>query len=346
MSQSEKSETGSSPSGGLLLLGEKLTTLILSEPVPHVLEVCLNRPSRLNAMNRAFWREFRAVFEALNSDSHFRVALITAKGKHFTAGLDLAELAGSGGANSFAATGNEGAEDVGDGNDDDDEDDDDDGTPDIGRTAVHLREHVLEYQETFRAMEKSRVPTIVAVHGACIGGGVDLCCSACIRYACAGSYICVQEVNVGLAADVGTLQKIPKLGVPMSVVNEWAYTARKVPSMEAQRVGFFSAVLATPAEMRNVALKTAGTIAEKSPIAVYGTKKKPSLRTRPPSRPIFRIRGALGFGHAPVKGRSEGRHGDHVQAETHLRKAVDTKNLRMHARGARQTRPTKILHSC
>ena len=239
MSQSEKSETGSSPSGGLLLLGEKLTTLILSEPVPHVLEVCLNRPSRLNAMNRAFWREFRAVFEALNSDSHFRVALITAKGKHFTAGLDLAELAGSGGANSFAATGNEGAEDVGDGNDDDDEDDDDDGTPDIGRTAVHLREHVLEYQETFRAMEKSRVPTIVAVHGACIGGGVDLCCSACIRYACAGSYICVQEVNVGLAADVGTLQKIPKLGVPMSVVNEWAYTARLVRGGLTNKAGAF-----------------------------------------------------------------------------------------------------------
>ena len=207
--------------GGVLSL--RPTTLQLSEPRPHVLQVCLHRPQQLNAMNKAFWAEFREVFEAANADSHFRVAVVTASGRHFTAGLDLAELASASSASSSF-------DDDDDGDDVDDDDDDSDGgtASDIGRTAVHLREHVLKYQGTFVAMEQARIPTIVAVHGACIGGGVDLCCSACIRYTCAGSYICIQEVNVGLAADVGTLQKIPKLGVSMSVVNDWAYTARYV----------------------------------------------------------------------------------------------------------------------
>lgn len=188
------------------------STLRLSEPSPHVLEVSLNRPEQLNAMNRLFWQEFRRVFETLNKDSHFRVVVITAQGKHFTAGLDLAELAGSNDPLGSDSTEDDSSSDQQD--------------RDVGRTAVHLRDHVLEYQSTFTAMENSRVPTIVAVHGACIGGGVDLCCSACVRYACTGSFICIQEVNVGLAADVGTLQKIPKLGIPMTVVNDWAYTAR------------------------------------------------------------------------------------------------------------------------
>merc|ERR1712216_814912 len=134
-------------------LEHKFETLLVSTPAPHVIEVKLNRPNKLNAMNKLFWREIRECFGLIARDTQWRVALITAAGKIFTAGLDLMDHS-----DGFF------------GGDDEDRD--------VGRAFWHQRQHVLEYQNSFTAIEDCPIPVISCVHNACVGGGVDLMCAS------------------------------------------------------------------------------------------------------------------------------------------------------------------------
>jgi len=208
-----------------------------------VAQVALNRPDKLNAMNPAMFREIGEAFRWLGEKSGVRAVVLSANGKHFTAGLDLKE--------SGAVLGGQ------------------EGDP--ARVREKLRRHILYLQDCFTALEECRAPVIAAVHGACLGGGIDLISACDMRIASKDTWFSIQEINVAIVADVGTLQRAPYL-LPQGILRELALTGRKFPAEEASKYGFVNAVEESREGAIEAALKMAHEIASKSPLAVSGTK--------------------------------------------------------------------------
>ena len=211
----------------------------------HIARITLDRPDRLNAMNADFWNELPAAVRALDAGGDIRAIVIDANGKHFTAGLDLGMF----------------------------------GTPpdpaDVTarvQKAARFRHNTALMQQTFSALEDCRVPVIAALHGGCIGGGVDLISACDLRYASRDAYLTVYEINVGLTADVGTFPRLCKL-LPEGIVRELAYTGRRMGAEEGERRGLFNEVLDSKEAALERALEMAKQIAGKSPLAVHGCKR-------------------------------------------------------------------------
>ncbi|XP_069062993.1 delta(3,5)-Delta(2,4)-dienoyl-CoA isomerase, mitochondrial isoform X2 [Pleurodeles waltl] len=220
-------------------------TLKVTQARDKVLHVELNRPEKRNAMNQAFWREMVECFNKIAQDSDCHAVVLSGAGKVFTAGIDLMDMGGV----TLQQSGD-----------------------DPARIAWNVRKKILEYQETFNVLEKCPKPVIVAFHGACIGGGVDLITACDIRYCTQDAFIQVKEVDIGLAADVGTLQRLPRIIGNQSLVNELTFTARKMMSEEAQSSGLVSRVFENKEAMLEGAFEVASEIASKSPLAVQGSK--------------------------------------------------------------------------
>lgn len=210
----------------------------------NVATVTLNRPDALNTMNRVFWQEMVDVFTEIDETAAVRAVVLASTGKHFTAGIDLNDL----GNVVLASEGDE------------------------GRKREQLRRLVLELQESFNALERCRAPVLVAVHGGCIGGGIDMITAADMRYCTENAFFCIHEINVGMTADVGTLQRLPHL-IPSGVARELAYTGRRMYAEEAKAVGLVNAVYPDQAAMLEAVQGIAAEIASKSPLAVTGTKE-------------------------------------------------------------------------
>lgn len=209
----------------------------------HIAHLVLNRPDTLNTMHPRFWRELDAVLRHLHQEGTARVLLISSTGKHFSAGMALEAFAGS-----IVL---------------------DDQHPE-GRAAIF--DLLTDMQSTFTRLEQLRIPVICAIQGGCIGGAVDMVAAACIRYATADAFFCIQEINIGMVADVGTLQRLPKL-MPFAVVKELAYTGRRLPAAKAQTYGLVNEVFDTPAALLEGAMSCARDIASKPPVAIWGTKQ-------------------------------------------------------------------------
>ena len=209
----------------------------------HIAHLVLCLPQAMNTMDPAFWRELDAVLAQLHRDTDARVLVISSTGKHFSAGMAL-EVFGT----SIQM---------------------DDQSPE-GRAAIF--DLLAQLQATFTRLETLRIPVIAAIQGACIGGAVDLVTAACIRYASAEAFFCIQEINIGLVADVGTLQRLPKL-VPLGVVKELAYTGRRMPAARAREVGLVNEVFDSPAACLEGAMACAREIAAKPPVAIWGSKQ-------------------------------------------------------------------------
>jgi enoyl-CoA hydratase len=218
------------------------TTLELSIE-DKVATVRLNRPDKANAMSGAMWDELQHCFEWLDGEPSVRVVILAGNGKHFCAGLDLTMF---GTMNSAS--------------------------PDPARRAEHFRHLILRLQGNLTAIEKCRVPVLAAIHNTCIGGGVDMVCCADMRYATENAYFSIREVDIGMTADVGTLQRLPKL-IPDGVVRELAYTGRNMDAEEAREVGFVNRVFENRETMMREVTAIARTIASKSPLAVRGSKE-------------------------------------------------------------------------
>jgi enoyl-CoA hydratase len=139
-----------------------------------------------------------------------------------------------------------------------------------GRAAIF--DLLGEMQATFTKLETLRMPVIAAIQGGCIGGAVDMVSACCIRYATPQTFFCIQEINIGMVADVGTLQRLPKL-IPLAIVKEMAYTGRRLGADRALQYGLVNAVFDTPEAMLEAALVCAAEIASKPPIAIWGTKQ-------------------------------------------------------------------------
>lgn len=217
--------------------------LKIETPSPKVYHVQLNRPEKRNAISTEMWDEIGQVFEELSDTSDCRSIILSGNGKMFTAGIDLSAFLKLIPQQSDSA-----------------------------HKSLDLLKKVKKLQAGFTAVEKCKKPVIAAIHGACIGGGVDLICGADIRLMSSECYLQVKEVDIGIVADVGTIQRLPKIVGNQSLVNEYCLTARKIPSDEAARVGIVSRVLVDKESLMEEAVALAAKIASKSPVAVQGTK--------------------------------------------------------------------------
>lgn len=239
----------------------------------HVAHLRLNRPQALNSMTPAFWRELPAIVNQLSDEGDARVIVLSSTGKHFTAGMDLAVFQGDGGVASAEGARSEGeARAKAGGMNAQAESGANERAMEPGRARSRMRQAALVFQETFNALERARVPVLAAIQGGCIGGGVDMVSACDARYATADAFFCIQEINIGLAADVGTLQRLPRL-IPEGVVRELAYTGRRLGAQRAQQLGLVNEIFPTHEALLEGVLQVAREIAEKSPLAVWGSKE-------------------------------------------------------------------------
>lgn len=204
----------------------------------------LHRPDKANALNMKMWHEIGDAFRELDALESCRVVVLQGAGKHFCAGIDLMDF-------SQVMMSPEKCE---------------------GRKREQLRHLILRLQGCLTAIEESRKPVLAAIHGGCIGGGIDMVACCDMRYASGSAYFEIKEIDIGMTADVGTLQRLPYI-IPDGVMRELAYTGRRVDAEEAQRIGLVNRAFDSDDSMRAGVMDIARDIASKSPLAVRGTKE-------------------------------------------------------------------------
>ena len=214
-----------------------------------IARITLKRGAELNTMTPEFWRELPQIVRDIDDGAKARVIVIASIGKHFTAGMDLSVFTSGQSAGAAAAV----------------------STEERGRVRANLRRAVLELQETFNVLDRARMPVLVAVQGGCIGAGVDMISACDCRYATEDAFFVIQEINLGMTADVGTFPRLCHL-MPQSALRELAYSGRRLPAQKAKELGLVSEVFATQDELLAHVMGVAKDIAEKSPLAVYGSK--------------------------------------------------------------------------
>lgn len=211
-----------------------------------VAHIQLKRPEAMNTMTRAFWNELPAIVKHIDDNALARCIVITSTGKHFSAGMELSVF-----------TDGEGVTE--------------ERTGDRHVAGESFRHHVHHLQNTFTCLDKARMPVIVAIQGGCIGGAVDFVSACDIRYATSDAFFCIQEINIGMTADVGTFPRLCKL-IPEGWVRELAYTGRRLPAGRARDIGLVNETFDSHEALIAHAFATAREIAEKSPLAVAGSK--------------------------------------------------------------------------
>lgn len=210
-----------------------------------VARIELHRPNKANAINATMWQELRMVMHWLDATDQARVGIISGSGRYFTAGIDLKML------DDLRRFAHESCQ---------------------GRAGEKLRLSILELQGTITAIEHCRKPVIASIHAACIGGGIDLISACDLRYCSAQASFSIKEVDVGLTADVGTLQRLPKL-IGEGMARELAYTARPVDGREAEEIRLVNRCYSDKETLDRAVNDMACTIASKSPLAIRGTKE-------------------------------------------------------------------------
>jgi enoyl-CoA hydratase len=215
----------------------------------HVAHISMCRGDAFNSMTKAFWSELPELVDKISDEGKARVIVLSAQGKHFCAGMDLANFKSDG---DFLST----------------------DTKKItqGRRSEAQFRVTRDLQYSISCLEKSRIPVIAAIQGACIGAGVDLITACDIRYASSDAFFCIQEINIGMAADVGTLQRLPYL-IPEGILRELAFTGRRFSADESLKYGLVNAVFDTPDAVIEQALAVAREIADKAPLAISGIKE-------------------------------------------------------------------------
>ena len=198
----------------------------------------MSRPERRNAMTAVFWRELPEIVRGLD----VRALVISSTGPHFCAGIDVSMFA-SGGL-----------------------------TTDSVAARRTFREKLEELQASLNALAEARFPVIAAVQGGCIGGGVDMVTACCLRYATRDAFFVIQEINLGMMADVGTFNRMPKQ-LPEAVVRELGYTGDRLSAERAERLGFVNGLFDTHEQLVAGALEVAKRIASKAQVAVAATKQ-------------------------------------------------------------------------
>ncbi|MGB0508048.1 MAG: crotonase/enoyl-CoA hydratase family protein [Pikeienuella sp.] len=209
-----------------------------------VAHLIMARGDKANAMNTDFWNDLPRLTRALEDDPEVRAMVISGEGKHFTSGMDLSAFQNIGAIS----------------------------TENSGRGAFALRRLILKLQDSFTALDQARFPVIAAIHGACLGGGIDMITACDMRLATTDAYFSIEEINIGMAADVGTFQRLPKLIAP-GIVRELAFTGRKFSAEECKEWGLVNSLHADRDAVIAAAMAMAQEIAAKSPLAIGGIKQ-------------------------------------------------------------------------
>lgn len=213
-------------------------------PSPHLLRLAIDRPP-VNAFSSNLWKSMATQFRAVRHDPNVRAVILCSNTQAFTAGLDLKQ---------------DGLSIVG---------------SDPARSALMLRDHVLEFQAAISTIEECERPVIAAIHGVCYGLGIDIVSACDIRICSKSTRFSIKEVDVSIAADVGTLQRLPKSTGHNSLLRELALTARDFGALEAIELGLVSKNQVVEGGKEEVWLKAeeiGRVIAAKSPVATLGTK--------------------------------------------------------------------------
>lgn len=204
-----------------------------------------SRPEALNSMNKAFWQDLPRAISDIEMNSDARVIVISSTGKHFSSGMDITVFSDS---KVIPTSG------------------------DQTRLGEFLRRLVLQLQASMSSLEKVRMPVLTAIHGGCIGGALDLVCASDSRYCTEDAFFTIKETELGMTADVGTLQRLPSL-IPQGIARELAYTGRKFGAQEAKEIGLINNVYPDQESMLASVMEIAATIAKNSPMAVTGCKE-------------------------------------------------------------------------
>ncbi|MGB8856824.1 MAG: crotonase/enoyl-CoA hydratase family protein [Burkholderiales bacterium] len=211
----------------------------------HVAHIELNRPDKANALNETMWNEIRTAFRWADETGEARAVVLSGRGKHFCAGIDLISFAG---VQQMVAD------------------------KDQARMREKLRRQILDMQDCMSVIERCRKPVLAAMHGACVGFAIDMTTCCDMRYSTTDAFFSVKEIDIGMAADVGTLQRLPKL-IPDGMARELAYTGRKMAGDEAQRIGLVNRCFDNQEALMAGVMQIAQDIAQKSPLAMRGTKE-------------------------------------------------------------------------
>ena len=210
-----------------------------------IAHIVLNRPDELNTMNVDFWRELPYAVRTIDEQASARVIILSSTGKHFTAGMDLGVFMNP---KNISLHG------------------------DPGRSAENLRRLVLQLQDIFSVLETVRIPVLAAIQGGCIGGGLDMISAADCRYCTEDAFFCIKETDLGMTADLGTLQRLPHL-IPQGMIRELAYTGAKLPAKRAKEIGLVNEVYPDQESMLNAVQQVAVEISKRSPLAITGCKQ-------------------------------------------------------------------------
>lgn len=228
---------------------ESFTSPVISLEVhEHVGTLWLDRPESANAMGTSFWQDFPTAVTALDAAPEVRVIVIAAKGKHFSAGLDLVEMAPELlGATTSAKTDSQ---------------------------AMRNRERfeaIVKLQQAISSVTHTNKPVIAAVHGSCIGGGVDLIAACDCRFASADAVFSVREARIAIVADLGSLQRLGAI-IGAGHLAELALSAKDIDAQHAYRIGLVNDAQGDAEDVYVRAVELAREIAANSPLAVQGTK--------------------------------------------------------------------------
>jgi enoyl-CoA hydratase len=217
-----------------------------ADPATGIAELVLNRPERMNTMAPAFFPALRDAVQALDDAGSTRALIVRAEGKHFCAGMALDTFAPDGPMRAMLDTGD-------------------------ARKRLAFQTQLRRLMACFDALDDARFPVICAVQGACVGGALDLAAACDFRVCGADAFFTVQEIHIGMAADLGVLQRLQRL-LPQGLARELAYTGDRLGAERALATGFVNAVLADGDALLAHARKLAGAIAAKSPLAVAASK--------------------------------------------------------------------------
>jgi enoyl-CoA hydratase len=217
------------------------------EQADGIAELVLTGPGKGNALGPDFWREMPEALRALDADDSVRVILLRGDGANFTYGLDL-----------MAMTESLGPLILGEGN--------------LALERTKLLQLIEKMQAATEGLARCRKPVLAAVHGWCIGGGIDLIAACDFRYCSREAKFSLREVRVGITADLGALQRLPRI-IGEGNARELAYTGGDVDAERALQMGLVNQVFATPEELLATARATARRIADNPPLVVQGAKQ-------------------------------------------------------------------------
>jgi enoyl-CoA hydratase len=198
------------------------------------------RPQTANAMSPAFWAQFPLAVQALDAEGAIRALVISGEGRHFCSGMDISAFQGEA------------------------------LRPDAGPAQREAFVQIVRrLQDALSSLSRARFPVIAAIQGACIGGGLDLVSACDLRFAAEDAYFRIEEINIGMMADVGSLQRLPHL-LPDALLRQMAFCGLTLRAPQAAAVGFVNGVAADPIA---AALAAAADIAARAPLAVTASKR-------------------------------------------------------------------------